>query len=130
MLAKMWKKVLLAVCIIACIYNVMSKLVNRHSLESNLKSANDGNTVIDALREDEKNQSLNETVSSKESENSKEVEAIDGLKNSETNTSANSQESEQKNNSKKSEIDLTNTEELWDSSPREVYRYKDYTITF
>ena len=50
MLAKMWKKVLLAVCIIACIYNVMSKLVNRHSLESNLKSANDGNTVIDALR--------------------------------------------------------------------------------
>ena len=130
MLAKMWKKVLLAVCIIACIYNVMSKLVNRHSLESNLKSANDGNTVIDALREDEKNQSLNETVSSKESENSKEVEAIDGLKNSETNTSANSQESEQKNNSKKSEIDLTNTEELWDSSPREVYRYKDYTMTF
>ena len=73
---------------------------------------------------------MNETVSSKESENSKEVEAIDGLKNSETNTSANSQESEQKNNSKKSEIDLTNTEELWDSSPREVYRYKDYTITF
>ncbi len=124
MLAKMWKKVLLAVCIIACIYNVMSKLVNRHSLESNLKSANDGNTVIDVLRQDEQNQNLNET------ENSKEVEAIDGLKNKETNTSTNSQESEQKNDSKKSEIDLTNTEELWDSSPREVYRYKDYTITF
>lgn len=124
MLAKMWKKVLLAVCIIACIYNVMAKLVNRHSLESNLKSANDGNTVIDVLREDEKNKNLNETT------NSKEVEAIDGLKNNETNTSANSQESEQKNNSKESEIDLTNTDKLWDSSPREVYRYKDYTVTF
>ena len=47
MLAKMWKKVLLAVCIIACIYNVMSKLVNRASLEANLKRANDGNTVFD-----------------------------------------------------------------------------------
>lgn len=47
MLAKMWKKVLLAICIIACIYNVMSKLVNRGSLEANLHRANDGNTVFD-----------------------------------------------------------------------------------
>lgn len=47
MLAKLWKKVLLAVCIIACIYNIMSKLVNRASLEANLQRANDGNTVFD-----------------------------------------------------------------------------------
>ncbi len=47
MLAKMWKKVLLAVCIIACIYNIMSKLVNRASLEANLQRANDGNTIFD-----------------------------------------------------------------------------------
>lgn len=52
MLAKLWKKVLLAVCIIACIFNVMSKLVNRNSLEVNLKSANDGNTVFDLTRKD------------------------------------------------------------------------------
>ena len=51
MLAKMWKKVLLAVCIIACLFNIMSKLVNRHSLEANLNSANDGNTVLDAITE-------------------------------------------------------------------------------
>jgi hypothetical protein len=52
MLAKLWKKVLLAVCIIACIFNVMSKLVNRNSLEVNLKSANDGNTVFDFTRKE------------------------------------------------------------------------------
>lgn len=54
MLAKVWKKVLFAICIIACIYNVMSKIVNRHSLEENLKKANDGNVVFD-LSSKEKN---------------------------------------------------------------------------
>ena len=47
MLAKMWKKVLLAVCIVACIFNIMSKLVNRTSLEDSLNDANDGNVVFD-----------------------------------------------------------------------------------
>ena len=54
MLAKLWKKVLLAVCIIACIFNIMYKLVNRTSLEVNLNSANDGNTVFDFTRKDNK----------------------------------------------------------------------------
>lgn len=54
MLAKMWKKFLLAVCIIACIYNIMSKLVNRASLEANLQRANDGNTVFDFSSKDSK----------------------------------------------------------------------------
>jgi len=53
MLAKVWKKVLLAICIVACIYNVMSKIVNRHSLEENLKSANDGETVFDFSKKEE-----------------------------------------------------------------------------
>lgn len=52
MLAKLWKKVLLAVCIIACIYNVMAKLVNRTSLEDNLNSANDGNTVFEIFQKE------------------------------------------------------------------------------
>ena len=47
MLAKIWKKLLLAICIIACIYNVTAKLVNRHSLEENLKKANDGEVVYE-----------------------------------------------------------------------------------
>ena len=37
-MAKVWKKVLLAVCILACIYNVMHKLVSRTSLDIQLKS--------------------------------------------------------------------------------------------
>ena len=53
MLAKVWKKVLLAICIVACIYNVMSKLVNRHSLEENLESANDGVLVFDVFTDNE-----------------------------------------------------------------------------
>ena len=54
MLAKVWKKVLLAICIIACIYNIMSKLVNRASLEANLQKANDGNTIFDFSSKDSK----------------------------------------------------------------------------
>lgn len=53
MLAKLWKKVLLAVCIIACIFNIMSKLVNRHSLKENLESANDGETVFSIFQKEE-----------------------------------------------------------------------------
>ncbi len=49
MLAKLWKKVLLAICIVACLYNVMSKIVNRNSLETNLKSVSDGNTIWDSV---------------------------------------------------------------------------------
>ena len=33
MLPKIWKKLLLAICIIACLFNVTAKLVNRISLE-------------------------------------------------------------------------------------------------
>ena len=55
MLAKLWKKILLAICIIACIFNIMSKLVNRHSLKENLESANDGVTVFDIFKKDNTN---------------------------------------------------------------------------
>lgn len=54
MLAKMWKKVLLAVCIIACLFNIMTKIVNRHSLEVNLESVNDGSVVFDFSKDEEK----------------------------------------------------------------------------
>ncbi len=68
MLAKLWKKVLLAVCIVACIFNVMSKLVNRTSLEDNLKSANDGNVVFDIFTKkdnDAEQESANEIIDNK-----------------------------------------------------------------
>ena len=51
MLAKLWKKVLLAICIIACLYNIMAKLVNRTSLELNLKSVENGESITSMFEE-------------------------------------------------------------------------------
>ena len=39
MLAKIWKKMLLAILIIACLFNVVSKLVNKVSLNKELLSS-------------------------------------------------------------------------------------------
>ncbi len=39
MLAKMWKKVLLVVVILACLFNVVTKLVKKPSLEQELRSS-------------------------------------------------------------------------------------------
>ena len=39
MLAKIWKKVCLAILIIACLFNVVSKLVNKVSLNKELVSS-------------------------------------------------------------------------------------------
>lgn len=50
MLAKIWKKLLLAICIIACIFNVMLKLVNRTSLEVNLESVQHGESLVETLK--------------------------------------------------------------------------------
>ncbi len=48
MLAKVWKKALLAICIIACLYNVMNKLISRTSLEVQLKSVESKTSVRDS----------------------------------------------------------------------------------
>ncbi len=50
MLPKIWKKVLLAICIVACLFNITSKLVNKKSLEKNLNSVNDGVSFTDFLK--------------------------------------------------------------------------------
>ena len=39
MLAKIWKKLLMFILIVACIFNVMSKLINNLSLEDELLSS-------------------------------------------------------------------------------------------
>ncbi len=39
MLAKYWKKILMLVLIVACVFNVMGKLVNKLSLEKELLSS-------------------------------------------------------------------------------------------
>ena len=51
MLAKIWKKALLVICIIACLYNVMHKLVSRTSLEIQLKSVENQTSLMDIFKE-------------------------------------------------------------------------------
>ena len=69
MLAKIWKKLLLAICIIACIYNVMNKLVSRTSLEAQLKSVE-----LNPLTSDEEHETSQESKSSKINKTSKKEE--------------------------------------------------------
>ncbi len=49
MLAKIWKKALLVVCILFCVYNVMHKLISRKPLEFQLKSVQNQSSIIDML---------------------------------------------------------------------------------
>lgn len=49
MLSKIWKNLLLAICIIAILFNITSKLVNRISLEKTISSAPEGIDVQELL---------------------------------------------------------------------------------
>lgn len=49
MLAKIWKKLLLAICIIAVLFNITSKLVNRISLEKAISSTPEGVNLREVL---------------------------------------------------------------------------------
>lgn len=98
MLAKLWKKVLLAICIVACLFNIMSKLVNRTSLELNLKqAANQGTSIFSEYM----NQS---------NENNVKQDTIDGvvIQNTQTDNSENStiEESQTNNEENEKESDL------------------------
>lgn len=39
MVAKLWKKVLLVILLVACVYNVVNKLVHKQSLEEELNAS-------------------------------------------------------------------------------------------
>lgn len=108
MLAKVWKKVLLAVCIIACIYNIMSKLVNRASLEDNLQRANDGNTIFDFSSKESKadNSEIVDGIVSKNTVVQNSVENIiveDEIIEETQNTEEQPEEEQPENDEKKSE---------------------------
>lgn len=52
MLAKIWKKLLLAICIIAILFNITYKFVSREKLTDQMKSVLHGN-VIEFTTEEE-----------------------------------------------------------------------------
>jgi len=83
MLAKTWKKILLFICIILCVYNVMHKLVSRTSLETQLKSVEGESSIIDVRNKVDTNSTKKDSnyekssyVNSKEQENDKKDENI------------------------------------------------------
>lgn len=57
MLSKIWKKALLAICIIACLFNVMGKLIGRTSLDIQLNSVAD---IINLEKKQTENEKLNQ----------------------------------------------------------------------
>lgn len=102
MLAKLWKKVLFAICIIACLFNITHKLVNRHSLKENLQSVNDGETIFDLSGKDSSTSSdsfnSGSTNSTNTASNSGDNSAANGDANSDGNgTDTDSSKAKKKN---------------------------------
>ena len=130
MLAKIWKKVLFAICIIACLFNVVSKIVSRNSLEINLKSVNDGNTIWDSVKT--KNETSNtsdkiEGVKDSSSNNSSENNVKKYVFEDEDDYNRNVNDDEDNyNRDDSNDEDNKNTFEEEDDD--KTYRYSDYTI--
>ena len=59
MLAKVWKKLLLAICVIAILFNITSKLVKRTNLGSQLKSVSGGTSLAEYFNKED--ESINNT---------------------------------------------------------------------
>lgn len=59
MLAKVWKKLLLAICVIAILFNITSKLVKRTNLVSQLKSVIGGTSLAEYFNHED--ESINNT---------------------------------------------------------------------
>lgn len=129
MLAKIWKKFLLAVCIIACLFNITSKLVNRHSLKENLENANDGITVFDIFQKKEievteTDKVIDNVMSANYSEPTSETENDSTVVNTET---TNSNETVEQNVVEQEGQETTdNTEKQEQTNDPKSFKYKDY----
>lgn len=78
MLAKLWKKVLMFILIVACLFNVVYKLVNNLSLEKELLSSaqyiQDRQDAEKAKKEEEEKEKSQENNNAKTEENGKETQ--------------------------------------------------------
>lgn len=62
MLAKVWKKFLLVICIIACLFNITYKIVNKTSLKIELQSIVGGeslSSIFNNKEEEEQSEYIN-----------------------------------------------------------------------
>lgn len=130
MLAKIWKKALLAVCIIACIFNIMSKLVNRHSLKENLESANDGETIFSIFEKEEVVESESELI-----EGVMNPESTETVSNEVTNTTIVVEEAEETKQVTQETTNTTTEENIVETNTTEetkdeTFKFSDFTILF
>ena len=72
MLAKIWKKLLMFILIVACVFNVMTKLINNLSIEDELlSSAQYIQDMKDAKKAEENSKDNEEELSKEESKTQK-----------------------------------------------------------
>ena len=62
MLAKSWKKIGMLILIIACIFNVMNKLINKLSLNTELIDSAEYMQVIEAENKIQNQETINNTI--------------------------------------------------------------------
>ena len=145
MLAKIWKKALLAICIIACIFNIMSKLVNRHSLKENLESANDGETVFSIFQKDEVHETEStpiidgvinpEPTQNEENKNETNTTVVITYPNNETKQETVQENVQETTNAEEvvPENEISETEEVVEKTEEEekrTFKFSDFTILF
>lgn len=102
MLPRIWKKLLLAICIIACLFNVTAKLVNRISLEKVIASEQEGVDIRELLNITDEHPVVTKnntntvsnynTVESKPMVEEYNQEQYDNVENEEVNSEENNQE--------------------------------------
>lgn len=120
MLPRIWKKLLLAICIIACLFNVTAKLVNRISLEKVIASEQEGVDIRELLNITDEHPVVTKnntntvsnynTVESKPMVEEYNQEQYDNVENEEVNSEENNQEQpiEEKNAEEVSENEEDN----------------------
>ena len=75
MLAKMWKKILLFVCIVAILFNITSKLVYKTNLVTQLKSVIGGSSISEIFKNKEDN-TINDEQNTNKKENKIQVNKV------------------------------------------------------
>ena len=81
MLAKLWKNLLLTICVIAVLFNITSKLVRRYSLDDQLNSVVDGASLSDIFEQEETEKKAEKTPNkSKKEETTNNEENVEDKK--------------------------------------------------
>ena len=77
MLAKMWKKIMLFICIVAILFNITSKLVYKTNLATQLKSVIGGSSLSEFFnKEDDTTINRENTTNTTKKENSIQVNKV------------------------------------------------------